>query len=126
MSSTLGASLLRTVLSDGTLKILGSGLDKGPIIQGSQFTSKEFTEFCESMGITQSMSKAGYPYDNAPMERYFNTLKNELIYLHDYPSEDDLYASVDEFAYIWYNHVRPHSYNGYKTPFEARTGISNY
>ena len=32
MSSTLGASLLRTVLSDGTLKILGSGLDKGPII----------------------------------------------------------------------------------------------
>ena len=55
------------------------------------------------MGITQSMSKAGYPYDNAPMERYFNTLKNELIYLHDYPSEDDLYASVNEFAYIWYN-----------------------
>ena len=33
MSSTLGASLLRTVLSDGTLKILGSGLDKGPIIR---------------------------------------------------------------------------------------------
>ena len=35
MSSTLGASLLRTVLSDGTLKILGSGLDKGPIILGA-------------------------------------------------------------------------------------------
>ena len=35
MSSTLGASLLRTVLSDGTLKILGSGLDKGPIIIGT-------------------------------------------------------------------------------------------
>ena len=94
--------------------------------QGSQFTSKEFIEFCESAGITQSMSKAGYPYDNAPMERYFNTLKNEWIYLHDYLAEDDLYASVEEFAYVWYNHVRPHSYNGYKTPFEARTGISNY
>ena len=35
MSSTLGASLLRTVLSDGTLKILGSGLDKGPIIENT-------------------------------------------------------------------------------------------
>ena len=46
--------------------------------QGSQYTSKEFTEFCEKLGITQSMSKAGYPYDNAPMERYFNTLKNDL------------------------------------------------
>ena len=31
--------------------------------QGSQYTSKEFTEFCEKLGITQSMSKAGYPYD---------------------------------------------------------------
>ena len=60
------------------------------------------------------------------MERYFNSLKNELIYPHDYPSKDNLYASVAEFSYIWYNHVRPHSYNGYKTPFQARTGISNY
>ncbi|SFI23331.1 putative transposase [Selenomonas ruminantium] len=68
------------------------------------------------------MSKAGYPYDNALMERYFNTLKNEWIYLHDYLAADNLYASVEEFAYVWYNHVRPHSYNGYKTPFEARTG----
>ena len=25
------------------------------------------------------MSKAGYTYDNAPMERYFNTLKTDLI-----------------------------------------------
>ena len=43
MSSTLGASLLRTVLSDGTLKILGSGLDKGPIIpfQDGEFEDSE-------------------------------------------------------------------------------------
>ena len=94
--------------------------------QGSQYTSKEFTDFCASVGITQSMSRAGCPYDNSPMERYFNTLKNELVYLHEYPSEGALYASIEEFAYIWYNHVRPHSYNGYKTPFEARTGIKNY
>lgn len=46
--------------------------------QGIQYTSKAFTDFCESEQITQNMSKAGYPYDNAPMERYFNTLKNEF------------------------------------------------
>ena len=40
--------------------------------QGSQYTSKEFTEFCEKLGITQSMSKAGYPYDNAP-SKVWNT-----------------------------------------------------
>ena len=90
--------------------------------QGSQYTSKDYTEFCESLGITQSMSKAGYPYDNAPMERYFNTLKNDLINQHYYHTEEELYTAVEEFAYVHYNHVRPHSYNNYKTPFEARYG----
>ena len=88
--------------------------------QGSQYTSKAFVEFCEASRITQSMSKAGYPYDNAPMERYFNTLKNELIYLHDYHTDEELETSIEEFAYVTYNHVRPHSYNDYRTPFEAR------
>lgn len=90
--------------------------------QGSQFTSKLFTEYCESVGITQSMSKAVYPYDTAPMERYYNTLKNELINHHYYHSEKELYTSIEEFAYVHYNHECPHSYNNYKTPFEARYG----
>lgn len=98
---------------------------KGKLIlhsdQGSQYTSKEFVDFCEKMGVTQSMSKAGYPYDNAPMERYFNTLKSELIYQHSYKTEEELYSAIEEYAYVTYNHIRPHSYNGYKTPFEART-----
>lgn len=97
---------------------------KGPLIlhsdQGSQFTSKAFVEFCESVHVTQSMSKAGYPYDNAPMERYFNTLKNECINLYEYDEEDALYQAVEEFAYVEYNYVRPHSYNGYATPHEAQ------
>lgn len=92
--------------------------------QGSQYTSRDFTEFCEAKGITQSMSKAGYPYDNAPMERYFNTLKNDLIYQHYYRTDEELYTAIEEFAYVQYNHVRPHSYNNYKTPYEARYGVT--
>ena len=103
-----------------------SGIDLKQLIlhsdQGSQYTSREFTEFCIEKGITQSMSKAGYPYDNAPMERYFNTLKTELIYQHNYRTETELYSAIEEFAYVHYNHVRPHSYNNYKTPFETRYG----
>lgn len=44
--------------------------------QGCQFTSWAFVDYCKSNGIIQSMSKAGCPYDNAPMERFYNTLKN--------------------------------------------------
>ena len=88
--------------------------------QGSQFTSKEFVEFCEKMSVMQSMSKAGYPYDNAVMERYFNTLKNEYVNQHEFDTDEDLYAGVNEFAYVTYNHLRPHTYNDNLTPFEAR------
>lgn len=88
--------------------------------QGSQYTSKAFIEFCESVHVIQSMSKAGYPYDNAPMERYFNTLKNECTNLYEFRTEEELYQTVEEFAYVTYNHVRPHSHNSYRTPYQAR------
>ena len=117
------------ITADLAIRTLRKAIDSQPEIkgvlilhsdQGSQFTSKDFVEYCERMQVTQSMSKAGYPYDNAPMERYFNTLKNELIYEHHYKTEADLYKAVEEFAYVTYNHVRPHAYNNYQTPFEAR------
>ena len=59
-------------------------------------------------------------YDNAPMERYFNTLKNECTNLYEFETEKALYQKVEEFAYVDYNHVRPHSFNDYRTPYEAR------
>ena len=85
--------------------------------QGSQYTSRGFAEFCESAHVIQSMSKAGYPYDNAPMERCFNTLKNECTNLYAFKREEELSRAVEEFAYVTYNHVRPHSYNAYRTPY---------
>lgn len=122
----------RHITSDLAIRTLKKAVDTQPSMkeklilhsdQGSQYTSKAFTEYCESIGIKQSMSKAGYPYDNAPIERYFNTLKNELIYLHHYHNDNELYTAIEDFAYIHYNHVRPHAFNGYKTPFEERFAV---
>lgn len=119
----------RHITSDLAIRTLQKALNSQPQIngklilhsdQGSQYTSKAFVEFCESVHVTQSMSKAGYPYDNAPMERYFNTLKNECTNLYEFQTEEALYTAVEEFAYVSYNHVRPHSYNGYRTPYQAR------
>lgn len=84
--------------------------------RGSQFTSKEFVEFCKENSIIQSMSKAGCPYDNAPMERYFNTLKTELINLHSFSTEEELFDAVTVYAYGWYNNLRPHSHNNNTPP----------
>jgi len=106
------------ITPDLAIRTLQKELDSQPRITGelilhsdqsSQYTSKAFVEFCESVNVTQSMSKAGYPYDNAPMERYFNTLKNECTNLYEFEAEGTLYQAVEEFAYVEYNYVRPHS-----------------
>jgi len=88
--------------------------------QGSQFASRDFINFCDENNITQSMSRAGNPYDNAPMERFYNTMKTEFIYQYTFEKDEDLNQGVYEYIFDWYNHRRPHTYNGGKTPFEAR------
>ena len=69
--ATLNSKRIDAELAIQTLQIaLDRNPVKGKIIlhsdQGSQYTSRAFTEFCEGKGIQQSMSKAGYPYDNSP------------------------------------------------------------
>lgn len=88
--------------------------------QGSQFASREFINYCAENAITQSMSRAGNPYDNSPMERFYNTMKTEFVYHYTFESDEDLNQGIYEYIFDWYNHRRPHSYNGGKTPFEAR------
>ena len=118
------------ITSSPAIRTLKKALESQPRIngdlvlhsdQGSQYTSKAFVKFCESVHVTQSMSRAGCPYDNAPMERYFNTLKNECVNLYDFQTQEALYQAVEEFAYVTYNHIRPHSYNGYRTPYQVRS-----
>lgn len=95
---------------------------KGMILhsdQGVQYTSWEFVIFCRDNGITQSMSKAGYPYDNAPMERFYNTFKSCFYYRYAFESIEQLDEMTKQYI-NWYNYVRPHSANKYRTPMEVR------
>ena len=53
------------------------------------------------------MSKAGCPYDNMTIERFYNTLKNELIYPNHFYDVASLDEAVKRYVYVWYNHGRP-------------------
>ena len=87
--------------------------------QGQQFASFDFVMYCKQHGITQSMSKAGCPYDNAPMERFYNTFKSCFYYRYTFDSVEMLDEMTKQYI-NWYNYVRPHSYNDYLTPMEVR------
>jgi putative transposase len=87
--------------------------------RGSQYAAGEYRNILQAAAITQSMSRKGNCWDNAPMESFFGTLKTELVHHCEYPNRDS--ARRDLFAYIegYYNRRRIHSAIGYITPQQA-------
>ncbi len=67
------------------------------------------------------MNRTGCPYDNAVMERLYNTFKNELIHQYHFYTEESLDEAIVDYVYDWYNYKRPHTYNNGLPPFHART-----
>ena len=88
--------------------------------QGSQYTSKEFTDYCSAHNITQSMSRAGCPYDNAPMESFWGTLKNESLSHYRFNNRDEAISVIREYIEIFYNRQRRHSRLGNISPAAFR------
>jgi putative transposase len=87
--------------------------------RGSQYAAGDYRKILQAATITQSMSRKGNRWDNAPMESFFGTLKTERVHQGDYPDRDA--ARRDLFAYIegYYNRRRIHSALGYITPQQA-------
>ena len=77
--------------------------------QGCQYTSAHFVNELKANSIIQSMSRKGNCWDNAPVERFFRSLKSEWINEKGYP--DHAHAESDIGAYIdgFYNYRRIHS-----------------
>lgn len=85
--------------------------------QGSQYTSKAFTALLKECSVTQSLSMPGQPLDNAVAESFFSAFKKEEAYRKDYISERHFIESVTKYI-DFYNNIRPHQTNHYKTPAE--------
>lgn len=62
------------------------------------------------------MSRTGNCYDNAVMERFFWSLKQEWTNYHSFENLDDARLSVFKCIETFYNAVRIHQTLGYKTP----------
>lgn len=86
--------------------------------QGGQYRSYEFRSLLLGHKVRQSFSTPGVPYDNAPMESFFASLKVEEIHRFHYAGISDLTASLRNYIFF-YNNKRPHSNNGGRTPTET-------
>ena len=86
--------------------------------QGGQYVSHDFRNLLCGHKVRQSFSDPGVPYDNAPMESFFGSLKTEEVYRFRYHGLTDLTDSLKEYL-DFYNNRRPHSYIGNLTPVQA-------
>jgi putative transposase len=86
--------------------------------QGCQYTSTAFREFLNDHHIVQSMSRRGNCWDNAPVERFFRSLKTERIRKKVYTNHPEARCEVNDYIANFYNTVRLHSAANGKPPAE--------
>lgn len=83
--------------------------------QGSQFTSNEYKQLLKALHIQQSMDGKSRWADNIMIERWFRSLKAELIYINEFHSPREPGRSIRGYIND-YNSLRPHEVLVYATP----------
>lgn len=93
--------------------------------RGSQYASKRYQKLLKQRGIVTSMSRKGNCWDNAPVERFFSSLKREWIGDHLYRNRQEAIQDVREYVAVYYNSKRLHSTLGYRTPMAYEKALNS-
>jgi putative transposase len=118
LSSTLEKSFVMSCLKRAT------STRKPEIInsdQGSHFTNPSYIQLLEDSNIKISMDGKGQALDNVRTERFFRTLKYDLIYTNEFDTPRELRKSINHYINE-YNTYRPHSSIGGACPSDAYNG----
>lgn len=86
---------------------------------GPQFTGADCAGLVEEWGLLHTFAPVGRPTGNAVVERVIRTLKEELLWLRDWESADEVRAAVAAWVRR-YNEERPHQSLAWQTPAQRR------
>jgi len=122
----MGERLTRNLVSQSLFKAVAAKRPAQGLIhhsdRGSQYCSHEYRNILERFGLKASMSRKGNCYDNAPMESFWGTLKQELVHHHRYRTRQEAIRDITEYIEIFYNRQRLQPGLGFLSPavFEQR------
>lgn len=84
--------------------------------RGSQYCAHSYQRLLRQFKMQVSMSRKGNCYDNAPMESFWGTLKNELVPHRRYETRAEAIQEITEYIELFYNRQRRHSKLGNLSP----------
>ena len=122
----MGERLTRNLVSQSLFKAVAAKRPAKGLIhhsdRGSQYCSHEYRNILERFGLKASMSRKGNCYDNAPMESFWGTLKQELVHHRRYRTRQEAIRDITEYIEIFYNRQRLQPGLGFLSPavFEQR------
>jgi putative transposase len=71
--------------------------------RGSQYCDHEYRRLMDQFKMRPSMSRKDDCYDNAPIESFWGTLKNELIHHRRYKTREQAIREITEYIEVFYN-----------------------
>jgi transposase InsO family protein len=86
--------------------------------RGSEYASKSYQGLLHQHNIQISMSRKGDCYDNAPMESFWGTLKEEGVGKVIFQSRKEAKTAIFDYIEVFYNRKRRHSSLGYLSPVD--------
>lgn len=115
------ADLTAPSLKDACQKLRSGDAPTVHTDRGAQYYAASWKIVCSSYGLSRSISRKGKSPDNARMEGFFGTLKNERFYWRDWSGwiAKDFIAQVDRWM-VEYNKSRRKLSLGWRTPMEYR------
>ncbi len=116
----MGERLTRNLVSQSLFKAVAAKRPSHGLIhhsdRGSQYCSHEYRNILEQFGLKASMSRKGNCFDNAPMESFWGTLKQELVHHRRYRTRREAIQDITEYIEIFYNRQRLQPRLGFLSP----------
>jgi putative transposase len=94
----LGPRITKELVSQSLLRAVAAKRPPKGLIhhsdRGSQYCVAQYQRLLAQFGMRPSMSRRGNCYDNAPMESFWGTLKNELVHHHHYRTRQEAVREI--------------------------------
>jgi putative transposase len=116
----MGERLTKSLVSESLFRAVAAKRPAKGLIhhsdRGSQYCSYNYGKLLDQFGMKASMSRKGNCYDNAPMESFWGTLKQELVHHRSYRSRQEAIQEITEYIEVFYNRQRRQARLGFLSP----------